>query len=333
MRDYIKRLLITGIIALCISLLFLGGKHSHANSVDIKEMTAHWIWPADGIITDTFGTRRGHHKGIDIAAAYGTPIYTVDDGIVTKSYYSYSYGHVIFVKHQNNIETVYAHLKQRNVVEGQKIKQGEKIGEMGSTGDSSGVHLHFEVHQNEWTVNKENAFNPVLALNKVTIGETVQALKRDPSTKEVLEAVAEMHENDEQEHPRFERGHVDYNNFNTGYTAYNDRTDIRNVKNEANKDNKVVHIVKYGESLWSISKMYQTSVESIQTMNELINEKILPNQKLIITDVPKTVYIVKTGDTLSSISEKLDISIEKLIEENQLTSDVIHPQQVLKLKK
>ena len=112
MRDYIKRLIIAGIMALCISLLFLGGKHSQAEEISFKDKTNHWIWPSDGLITDTFGTRHGNHNGIDIAGPYGSPIYTVDDGVVTKAYYSYSYGNVIFIKHDNGLETVYAHLNK-----------------------------------------------------------------------------------------------------------------------------------------------------------------------------------------------------------------------------
>jgi len=67
-----------------------------------------WIWPADGIISDTFGTRQGKHKGIDIAGKLNSPIFSVDNGVVEKSYYSNSYGNVIFINHQSNYVTVYA---------------------------------------------------------------------------------------------------------------------------------------------------------------------------------------------------------------------------------
>ena len=72
------------------------------------------MWPSDGVITDLFGTRQGHHKGIDIAAPLGSHVYAVENGIVSKSYYSDTYGNVVFIKHDNQIETVYAHLKETN---------------------------------------------------------------------------------------------------------------------------------------------------------------------------------------------------------------------------
>ncbi|UQD52594.1 peptidase M23 [Bacillus methanolicus] len=174
MLDYIKRFLIAGIIALFVSLLFLGGKLAQADTLEVGELTSHWLWPAEGIVTDMFGTRQGLHKGIDIAGEYGSPVLSVDKGTVEKSYYSETYGHVIFIKHPNQFETVYAHLKKRNVSEGQKVNQGQIIGEMGNTGHSSGIHLHFELHENKWTYEKENAINPELALGKMDIGQTIQ---------------------------------------------------------------------------------------------------------------------------------------------------------------
>ncbi|WP_139187822.1 peptidoglycan DD-metalloendopeptidase family protein [Bacillus tuaregi] len=178
MREYIKRFLIAGIMALCVSLLFLGIKHAEAAS-NINEMTTDWMWPSDGVITDSFGTRQGQHMGIDIASSPGTSIHAVEAGVVSKSYYSDTYGHVVFIKHDKSFETVYAHLQERNVHEGARVQRGEVIGKMGSTGDSSGVHLHFEVHQSHWTVDKKNAVNPMLALGEVKIGQAVAALQKD----------------------------------------------------------------------------------------------------------------------------------------------------------
>lgn len=178
MREYIKRFLIAGIMAVCVSLLFFGIKHAEAAG-SINEMTTNWMWPSDGVITDSFGTRQGQHMGIDIASSPGTSIYAVENGIVSKSYYSDTYGNVVFIKHDKNFETVYAHLQSRTVQEGTRVKKGDIIGKMGSTGDSSGVHLHFEVHQSHWTVDKKNAVNPMLALGEVKIGQAVAAVQRD----------------------------------------------------------------------------------------------------------------------------------------------------------
>ncbi|MEY8349662.1 peptidoglycan DD-metalloendopeptidase family protein [Bacillus cereus] len=124
-----------------------------------------WTWPVDGRISDYFGTRNGKHYGIDIAASIGTPVVAIRSGIVTKSYFSNSYGHVVFVKH-GEYEAVYAHLNKRYVLQGEHIARGEVIGEVGNTGESRGAHLHLEVHKGAWTFGKRNAMNPLLVLNE-----------------------------------------------------------------------------------------------------------------------------------------------------------------------
>ncbi|AYA76875.1 hypothetical protein DOE78_16295 [Bacillus sp. Y1] len=313
MRDYIKRFLIAGLMALCVTLLFLGGKHSQA-SMNISQETADWIWPADGMITDTYGTRRGSHKGIDIASSLGTPIYSVDGGIVTKSYYSGSYGHVIFVKHQNNIETVYAHLKARFVNAGDTVKAGQQLGEMGSTGDSSGVHLHFEVHLNEWTVDKRNAVNPVLALGDVKVGQEVAVQKREEDSS-VLETVAKT---------RLYEGH--------GKT-YNENDEQESVVLSAEKvESTISHTVQIGETLSSIAQKYKINVNAIKSANHLTSDTIVVNQTLTIDESYTNKYVVQEGDTLEDIAHKTGKSVEQLKQVNQLQNDIIVPRQILQLE-
>lgn len=126
-----------------------------------------WTWPVSGVISDYFGTRNGHHYGIDIAATAGTAVLAASSGKVTKSYYSKSYGNVIFVRHSNGYEAIYAHLSKRIVTVGQVVQSGQKIGEVGNTGLSHGAHLHFEVHKGAWNVAKTNAVNPLRVLGNV----------------------------------------------------------------------------------------------------------------------------------------------------------------------
>jgi murein DD-endopeptidase MepM/ murein hydrolase activator NlpD len=177
MRDYIRRLLIAAIMALCVSLLFLGGKQTEASMQESREIKEGWIWPADGVISDTYGTRHGTHKGIDIAGRLNSPIIAVEKGVVDKSYYSQTYGNVIFIKHPSNYVTVYAHLNNRLVQAGQEINQGDRIGTMGRTGESTGVHLHFESHQIAWTFDKKNAIDPEMLLGYTEVGSTVMGGK------------------------------------------------------------------------------------------------------------------------------------------------------------
>ena len=88
------------------------------------------------------------HLGTDFAATTGTPARTVGDGVVEFAGVQNGYGNVVFIKHSNNHETVYAHLSRINVRVGEKVSQGQTIGLVGSTGWATGPHLHFEVRVN-----------------------------------------------------------------------------------------------------------------------------------------------------------------------------------------
>ena len=124
-----------------------------------------WTWPVEGRISDYFGTRNGKHFGIDIAAPIGTSIVAMQGGVVTKSYFSDSYGHVVFIKHRD-YEAVYAHMNKRLVREGEEILQGQLIGQVGNTGQSNGAHLHLEIHKGSWTIAKTYAVNPLQMLGE-----------------------------------------------------------------------------------------------------------------------------------------------------------------------
>lgn len=86
------------------------------------------------------------HKGIDVAAPTGTPVYAIADGTIQIAKYGTGYGNYIKVAHTNNTQALYAHLSQIAVTAGQEVKAGQVIGYVGSTGDSTGAHLHFEFH-------------------------------------------------------------------------------------------------------------------------------------------------------------------------------------------
>ena len=104
-------------------------------------------WPAQGTLTSRFGRRWGRmHKGIDIAGPVGTPIQAAADGIVIKAgWQSGGYGNLIEVKHNDGTITRYGHNSRLLVSVGQVVQQGHQIAAMGSTGRSTGSHLHFEI--------------------------------------------------------------------------------------------------------------------------------------------------------------------------------------------
>ncbi|MBO4740809.1 MAG: peptidoglycan DD-metalloendopeptidase family protein [Bacteroidales bacterium] len=96
-------------------------------------------------ISSRFGPRRRRfHYGIDLAASTGTPVYAAFEGIVRVAKRNKSYGNLIVIRHDNGLETYYAHLSKIEVTCGQKVKAGDEIGLVGNTGRSYGSHLHFE---------------------------------------------------------------------------------------------------------------------------------------------------------------------------------------------
>jgi murein DD-endopeptidase MepM/ murein hydrolase activator NlpD len=114
------------------------------------------ISPSRGSISSNFGMRWGKmHQGVDIAANLGTTINAVLDGTVIFAGWQDGYGKVIQLSHSGGIQTTYAHCSFIDVKKGETIKQGEKIGEVGSTGNSTGPHLHFEVRKNGEPQNPE----------------------------------------------------------------------------------------------------------------------------------------------------------------------------------
>ncbi len=110
---------------------------------------AGFIWPCDGVVVSGFGMRWGRmHEGIDIGCAYGTPNRAAASGTVIYSGWLGGYGNLIVVDHGNGLSTAYAHASSLLVGVGQSVSQGETVSLVGSTGNSSGPHLHFEVRVN-----------------------------------------------------------------------------------------------------------------------------------------------------------------------------------------
>ena len=102
-------------------------------------------WPVYGPISSYYGSRGGSHTGLDIAPPSGTPIKAADAGTVTGACYQGGYGNIITINHGNGMVTRYAHCSAINVAVGQSVSKGTVIGRVGSTGRSTGPHLHLEV--------------------------------------------------------------------------------------------------------------------------------------------------------------------------------------------
>lgn len=118
------------------------------------------IVPVRGILTDGFGGRsdpftgeKGNHGAVDISSAAGQPVRAPADGIIVKADWANGYGNVVYISHGYGLSTRYGHLAKFNVRPGQKVRRGDVIAFVGSTGRSTGPHLHYEVRLNGNPVN------------------------------------------------------------------------------------------------------------------------------------------------------------------------------------
>jgi murein DD-endopeptidase MepM/ murein hydrolase activator NlpD len=107
-------------------------------------------WPVKGRLTSPFGKRWGRpHEGIDLAAKRGTVIHAAEEGSVIHSGRLGDYGKVVIVRHDGDYRSVYAHARRTHVRRGDRVRKGQKIAEVGTTGKSTGPHLHFEIRQRQ----------------------------------------------------------------------------------------------------------------------------------------------------------------------------------------
>lgn len=137
-----------------------------------------FIHPADpktarsgfGIRPDPFTGKLGPHKGIDYAIARNTPIFASESGTITTVGTSPSYGNFIIITHDLTFKTLYAHLNKINVKVNQEVKKGDSIGLSGSTGKSTGNHLHFEIKKNNISIDPSEILNypqKILQINPI----------------------------------------------------------------------------------------------------------------------------------------------------------------------
>ncbi len=116
--------------------------------------------PVNGYVTDGFGMRRNPfngegrevHEGLDIAVDFGTPVTATADGLVIYAAPHAGYGNLVIVYHSNGITTRYGHLSRISVEAGQRVKRSDQIGNAGSTGRSTGPHVHYEIRENDQSV-------------------------------------------------------------------------------------------------------------------------------------------------------------------------------------
>ncbi|MFV0503680.1 MAG: peptidoglycan DD-metalloendopeptidase family protein [Lachnospirales bacterium] len=125
-----------------------------------KKALGSFIYPCKsrGRLSDTYKTRGGRHAGVDIALPYGTNVIASDGGVVKHAGWMRGYGYLVIIDHENGYQTYYGHNSKLTVSVGERVAQGQTIAKVGSTGRSTGNHIHFEVRVNGKT---QNPFNYV----------------------------------------------------------------------------------------------------------------------------------------------------------------------------
>lgn len=133
------------------------GQTLTAKPESVQTGSGSMAWPLSGMLTQGYGR---YHQGIDIHTPAGRPVVAADAGtVVLVSWMRYSYGYHVIVDHGNGVETLYAHLSAITVEVGQNVDKGGEVGKVGSTGRSTGPHLHFEVRENGARRNPFNYLN------------------------------------------------------------------------------------------------------------------------------------------------------------------------------
>lgn len=209
-----------------------------ATAIELVDSLELYHYPYKGNMSSRYGPRRGRpHQGVDLPLKTGDPIYAVFDGKVRYSAYSSSgYGNLVIVRHNNGLETYYAHLSVRDVEAGDWVVAGQQIGQGGSTGRSSGPHLHFEVRYSGQTFDPERIIN-------FTTGE----LRR----KELL----------------LKRRHFSiYSKFEQNF---DDEEEVAKQEEAERKAAAAVqyHTVRSGDTLSGIAKKYGTTVSRLCSLN------------------------------------------------------------------
>ncbi len=120
-----------------------------AKGMKVLTGSGQFRWPLNGRVTSSFGSRgREFHKGMDIGAPGGTPIYAADGGKVIQAGWCSGYGKLVIIDHGNGYQTYYGHCSSIQVSTGQSVSRGQRIASVGQTGNAYGNHLHFEVRKN-----------------------------------------------------------------------------------------------------------------------------------------------------------------------------------------
>ena len=209
-----------------------------------------WHIPGEGRLVSPYKVRKGHkHQGVDLGIGFGNPIYAAFDGIVRVAMppkLTGGYGNVVILRHANGLETYYGHLTKYIVEADDLVKAGEIIGYCGSTGRSTGPHLHFETRYMGQSFDPERIFD----FQEGTLRDTVFTLKK---------------------------------HYFSIYSHEGQSDQESEIASTKVPPKNVTYKVKKGDTLGSIAKKYGTTVSKLCKLNGISEKKTLKiGQKLIV---------------------------------------------------
>ena len=217
----------------------------YRTTIALVDSVSRFVCPHQGKVFSKFGMRRGRaHTGCDVPYPTGTPVFCAFDGRVRVSDWHKGYGNLVIIRHENGLETFYGHLSRRDVTPGQWVHAGDLIGLGGSTGRSTGPHLHFETRY------RGHAFDPewIVDFESGTLRRNVFVLKRSylsVYSKHVPQSIDEEEE------------------------IYMSEEQIRAEEERIAKERAAMkyHTIRSGDTLSGIAHKYGTTVSRICSLN------------------------------------------------------------------
>ena len=211
----------------------------------LVDSLSHFVVPHQGKVFSRFGMRHGRpHTGVDLPYPTGTPVHCAFDGKVRLAERHRGYGNLVIVRHENGLETFYGHLSRIDVQPGQWLTAGDVLGLGGSTGRSTGPHLHFETRY------RGNAFDPlwIIDFESGTLRKNAFVLRRSylsPYSKYVPQSIDEEEE------------------------IYMSEEQIRAEEERIAKERAAMkyHTIRSGDTLSGIARKYGTTVSHICSLN------------------------------------------------------------------
>lgn len=274
----------------------------------IDSITGHH-YPYKGYMSSKYGPRNGRsHQGVDLPLKTGDPVYAAFDGKVRYSAFSSSgYGNLVIIRHDNGLETYYAHLSERLVSANDRVVAGQQIGKGGSTGRSSGPHLHFEARYKGQSFDPERLFD----FKTGELRNSELLLKRRHFS---IHAKFEQNFTEEEEAAKQAAAEK-------AATAPKKPTSTKSSTSTTTTTTTTqYHTVVEGDTFGSLAKKYNTTSDAIQKLNPDVEPtKIRIGQKIRVKGTPASTakyHVIVSGDTFSHLAVKYDTTTKRIQELN-----------------